>query len=92
MSAITNLDLFEEFFKFIKKDDTDLEAVIKEFGGTTYYIPSYKTTLRNEEILKEYKKCVGEIGLTKKLSKKYNLTERQIQDITKEARQASSLF
>lgn len=92
MSAVTNLDLFEEFFKFIKKDDTDLEAAIKEFGGTTYYIPSYKTTLRNKAIIKEYKGHIGEVGLTKRLAKEYDLTERQIQEITKECRNSSSLF
>lgn len=92
VSAVTNYDLFVEFFKFIKKDDTDLEAAIKEFGGTTYYIPSYKTTLRNEKIIEEYRKHYGEVGLAKRLAKEYDLTERQIQEITKECRTPPSLF
>ncbi len=92
MSVLNNLDLFEELYNFIKNPDIDLTDVIKEFGGTTYYIPSYKTTLRNDEIIKEYKENLGEVGLVKKLSKKYHLTERQIYDITRGVRETPSLF
>ncbi|WP_419782358.1 Mor transcription activator family protein [Malaciobacter marinus] len=92
MSAITNLDLFEDLFNYIKQSDVDLTSVIKEYGGTSYYIPSYKTTLRNKEIIKEYKEKLGEVGLVKRLAKENHLTERQIYDITRSVREASSLF
>lgn len=92
MSAITNLDLFEDLFNYIKQNDVDLTAVIKEYGGTSYYIPSYKTTLRNKEIIKEYKEKLGEVGLVKRLAKENHLTERQIYDITRSVRETSSLF
>ena len=92
MEAITNLDLFEELFNFIKKPEVTLNDAIKEHGGVTYYIPSYKTTCRNDDIIKEYRKYYGETGLAKKLAKKYDLTERQIYDITKEVRETPSLF
>ncbi len=84
--SLTNLDLFEDLFDFIKQKDIKLDDVIKEFGGSTYYIPSYKTTLRNDEIIKEYRKHLGETGLVKRLARDHNLTERQIYDITKEVR------
>ena len=87
--SLTNLDLFENLFDFIKQQDIKLDDVIKEFGGSTYYIPSYKTTLRNDEIIKEYRKHLGETGLVKRLSREHDLTERQIYDITKSVRNPS---
>lgn len=93
MSAlITNLDIIEQMIEFIKIPENDMEAFIKEYGGSNIYIPSYKTTLRNENIITEYKKRLGEFRLVQKLAKTYDLTERQIYDITKEAREAPSLF
>lgn len=93
MSApITNLDLFEEMFLFIKNPENDLHATIKEYGGSNFYIPSYKTTLRNDEIIKYYRENYGKVGVIKYLAKTYDLTERQIYDITKECREAPSLF
>jgi Mor family transcriptional regulator len=93
MSAtVTNFDLFQELFNMIKKPDTDINTIIKEFGGSTYYIPSYKTTLRNDEIIKEYKENYGQVGLVKRLARTHDLTERQIYDITKEVRETPSLF
>lgn len=91
MSAtLTNLDLFEELFSFIKQND--LNATIKEYGGSNFYIPSYKTTLRNDEIIKYYRANYGQIGLVKRLAKQYDLTERQIYDITREVRETPSLL
>ncbi|MDY0320406.1 MAG: Mor transcription activator family protein [Arcobacteraceae bacterium] len=91
MSApLTNLDLFEELFSFIKQND--LNATIKEYGGSNFYIPSYKTTLRNDEIIRYYRANYGQIGLVKRLAKQYDLTERQIYDITREVRETPSLL
>ncbi len=91
MSApLSNLDLFEELFSFIKQND--LNATIKEYGGSNFYIPSYKTTLRNDEIIKYYRANYGQIGLVKRLAKQYDLTERQIYDITREVRETPSLL
>ncbi len=87
MTAISNFDLFEELFKFIKNDTVTLEQTIKEFGGTSYYIPSYKTTCRNEELLKEYESRMTEPAIIKKLAKKYELSEAQIYLITKPVRE-----
>ena len=89
MAAITIYDLFEEFFEFIKKPNITIADVIKEHGGSSLYIPSYKTTLRNEEIIKEYKKRHGERRLAKKHAKDYDLSEAQILLITKPLREPS---
>jgi len=90
-SVVSNLDLFEALFEFIQ-DGNSFEDTLKEYGGGTYYIPSYKTVCRNDDIIQEYKEHYGEFGLTKRLAKKYDLTDRQIQKITKEVREAPSLF
>ncbi|RXJ80796.1 hypothetical protein CRU86_00010 [Aliarcobacter skirrowii] len=87
MAAVTNYDLFEDLFNFIKKPNVDITDVIKEHGGSSLYIPSYKTTFRNEEICEEYKKRQGEKRLCKKLAKQYDLSEAQILLITKPLRE-----
>ncbi len=90
MTAISKLELFEELFKFIKQDSVTMEQTIKEFGGSSYYIPSYKTTCRNDELLDEYKNRLGENKLIKKLSRKYNLSEAHVYLLTKPVRESSS--
>ena len=87
--VVDNLELFEELFEYIKKDGVTLSDAVREHGGTTYYIPSYKTTFRNQDIIDLYKENLGKIGVVKALAKKYDLTERQIYDITKEVREPS---
>lgn len=89
MAAVTNYDLFEDLFNLIKKTDCTIADVIKEHGGSSLYIPSYKTTLRNDEIIKEYKKRQGERRLAKKLAKDFDLSEAQILLITKHLREPS---
>lgn len=51
-----------------------------------FYIPSYKTTFRNEDLLREYKEKQQEKGIVKSLSRKYGITERQIYSLTKDLR------
>ena len=87
MATVTNYDLFEDLFHFIKQPDVEISDVIKEHGGSSLYIPSYKTTFRNNEICEEYKERLGEKKLVKKLSKKYELSEAQILLITKPLRE-----
>ena len=89
---LDNLDYIEDLFNFIKKEDTTLDDVLKKCGGINYYIPSYKTTIRNDKIIAEYRKRYGEMKLAKKLARKYELSEQQIFAITKEVRESPSLF
>lgn len=35
MAAVTNYDLFEDLFHFIKQSDIDISDVIKEHGGSS---------------------------------------------------------
>lgn len=86
MTFITNLDLVEELVSFVKEPTNDLKEVLKEYGGSTFYIPSYKTIYRNEQILKDYEEHQYKTGIYKELSRKYEISERQIQTITKPIR------
>ena len=88
-AAITNYDLFEQLYNFINNPDNDIKATIKEYGGASFYIPSHKTTIRNDEIIEQYKQGLGETGLVKKLAREHDLSEAQIYAITKETREPS---
>ena len=85
MSAVTNYDLFEELFNFINNPANDLSATIKEFGGSNFYIPSYKTTFRNNKIIEQYKQGTS----VKDLTREHDLSEAQIYAITKNVREPS---
>ncbi len=87
MCMLSNYDLFEEFFKFVK-GDVAINDVLKEYGGSNMYIPSNKTHGRNEEIILEYMQMQnkGQKLISKILGRKYELSEAQIYAITKESR------
>ena len=87
MGAITNFDLFEEFYNFATDPNNTINDVIKEFGGSSLYIPSSKTTIRNNEIITEYKENIKKKGIIKELCRKHNLSEAQVYAITKEIRE-----
>ena len=89
MCMISNYDLFEEFFEFIKDDEITLSDTLKEYGGSSLYIPSYKTTGRNEAIMEEYLQMNknGTKQIASKLARKYDLTTRQIYSIIKTQRE-----
>lgn len=74
---LSNKDIFEHFIEYAKNHT--LEEIIEEFGGGHIYIPSYKSTFRDAQILKLYKQ-----GLSpKKLKKQFNLSESRIRSIIK---------
>ncbi|PSM52775.1 hypothetical protein CBLAS_0903 [Campylobacter blaseri] len=82
---ITSEDIFNEFLKFCKK--ADKKAVLKEYGGSNIYIPSYKNSLRDEDILKEYEELVAsgfkKTLAVKKIARKYELTNASVYRIVK---------
>ncbi len=87
MNFITNEEIVEEMYAFIK-DSNSIKDFIKEYGGGTVYIPSYKTIFRDEDIKNDYieMKKNKETKIAFKLARKYEVTERQIYDITKTLR------
>jgi Mor family transcriptional regulator len=89
MGALTNFDLFEDFYNFVADTEHTIEDVIKHFGGCSLYIPSAKTTIRNTEIETYYRKNLGKRGLIKEIARKYDLSEAQVYAITKDVREPS---
>ncbi|NOQ30012.1 MAG: hypothetical protein GQ570_02690 [Helicobacteraceae bacterium] len=83
-SHITNYDLFLELYDCIR-NSSNIKEVLKEHGGSNFYIPSYKTTERNNDIIEAYKEGMS----IKQLRREYDLSETQIYTITKEVREPS---
>ena len=74
---LSNKDIFEHFIEYAKTHT--IEEIIEEFGGGHIYIPSYKSTFRDAQILKLYKQGIS----LKKLKRKFNLSESRIRSIIK---------
>lgn len=84
-NIITNEDLFDEFLNFCKNSSkTD---VLKHYGGSSIYIPSYSGKARNEDIVKDYKENIKKYSKNKTirlLSRRYFLSINSINRILKE--------
>ena len=48
---INSFDIFAEFYNRVKESES-MADIIKEYGGANIYVPSYKGTFRNYDILK----------------------------------------
>lgn len=84
---ISNLELVEEFVKFVK-NSTSFSEVLKEYGGCSVYIPSYKTVYRNDDIRAKYLQMRKDKSknIAMILAKEYDVTTRQIYSITQDLR------
>jgi len=83
MTVSNGLSDLAELVQLIQSG-ANLEEICRNFGGTNLYIPSWKTTCRNEIIQKENSTGVS----TRKLAIKYSLTEKRVYDIIKQGRTA----
>ena len=79
---LSNYDLFEELFNFIKRGSS-IKEVLKEFGGSCFYVPSHKNIFRNKEIIEDYKNGMS----VKKISREYDLSEARVYSLTKHLRE-----
>jgi len=73
---LSNYELFELFYNAVKESD-DIVEIIRDWGGGSVYIPSFKTTHRNEEIRQKYKNGTS----VKHLQREYGLSANQIYNI-----------
>ncbi len=89
---VSTVDIFEEFFKKVKECDS-ISDIYKEYGGSSIYVPSYKSVCRNEDILAEYDAMLrvgkGGSATIRTLANKYDLSVSQVYAITKEIREPS---
>ncbi|WP_139452508.1 Mor transcription activator family protein [Campylobacter armoricus] len=86
---LSNSEYFDYFIDFVKNNDK--REILKEFGGGSIYIPSYKTLMRDEELKQDFKTLIKQ-GLTTKnasveCAKKYDLSLNAVYLITKELRE-----
>jgi len=89
---ITTVDIFEEFFQKVKQSES-ISDIYREYGGSSIYVPSYKSVCRNEDILKDYDKAIsnGESisQAIRKIANEYDLSVSQVYAITKDVREPS---
>jgi len=78
---ISTYEIFEEFYKFCRENT--IQEVIKEYGGGSIYIPSFKSTHRDEEIYEKFKNGAS----IKALKKEYDLSSSSIRRIIREQKQ-----
>ena len=89
---INNFDLFVEFYNKVK-ESSDISEIIKEYGGASIYVPSYKATFRNQDILRQYDEGI-KLGkprpvVIREIAAKHNLSYNSVCAITKELREPS---
>lgn len=87
MYIVSNYELFEELFIQIQAGAT-IKEILKEHGGASIYIPSFKTIFRDEEIREKYLRLkeLKTIRIANLLAKEYDLSLPQIYSITKDLR------
>jgi len=84
---INSFDIFAEFYNRIKESES-MADIIKEYGGANIYVPSYKGTFRNYDILKDYEEGI-KLGkqspvVIREIATKHNLSYNSVCTIIKE--------
>jgi len=82
---LNSLDLVEQLYKDAK--DMDFPTWLEEHGGGHVYIPMYKSTYRDEDIMKDFNDGMKRL----EIRKKYDLSESRVNEIIKEAREPKLL-
>ena len=89
---INSFDIFAEFYNRVKESE-NMADIIKEYGGASIYVPSYKATFRNQDILRQYDEGIragkNSSVVIRELAQAHNLSYNTISSITKEAREPS---
>ncbi|MDR1007633.1 MAG: hypothetical protein LBL65_03610 [Campylobacteraceae bacterium] len=81
---ISNSDLFFQFYNDIKNGAT-IAKICKICGGGNMYIPSYKHTFRNDDMVKNYKNKLQNSKTNteaiREISQEYNLAYSRVCNI-----------
>jgi len=86
--AITNFEIFEQFYKRIAQDGASLSDLMREYGGMPIYVPSWGSNGRNKELVEDY--LINKLS-PKELALKYHLSLSRVYEILGETR-TPSLF
>lgn len=86
---LNNFDLFIEFYNNVKKSE-NIKDILRQYGGGNIYIPSYKGTYRNTEIIEKYddgiKMGKNSAILIRQIAAEYELSYNTVLNITREVR------
>jgi len=78
---LSNLDIVEQMYKDAKS--MEFPEWIEEHGGGHIYIPMYKSTYRDDEIIKDFDSGMSRL----EIRKKYELSESRVNEIIKNAKE-----
>lgn len=92
---LSNQDIFLEFYNCVKNSH-DVKEVIKEYGGANIYIPSYKNTHRDDDLLNKYKALrlngYSKAQAVRELVRDFSLSQVRIYEILATKSEQPSLF
>ncbi len=94
MAKSDTLEMFEEFYGFIKEASC-LEDVLSEFGGITIAVPAFVGAARDKRIYEEFLTLPESYSAGRKytiLARKYDLGTRKIQEVVRAYRGEVGLF
>ncbi|MCF6207445.1 MAG: hypothetical protein L3J47_11235 [Sulfurovum sp.] len=84
--AISNQEIFESFYAYCKEHT--IEEVVREFGGSNLYVPSFKTMFRDRELVADHLAGMS----MRDMQRKYYLSDTQIRRIIAANKPQPSLF
>ena len=89
-----NIEIFEEFYDFVKKSES-IEAVVKEWGGIQFTVPSFIGEYRDRAIYEEYLKLdptLGEKIKYLRLSRDFRVSSSKIRKVIQAQKGEVGLF
>ena len=94
MAKSDALEMFEEFYEFVKKSEC-IEDVICEFGGIPICVPAFVGAARDKKIYEDFLTLQDSYSAQRKyviLARKYDLGTRKIQEVVSAFRGETGLF
>ena len=94
MAKSDGLEIFEEFYAFVK-DSESIEDVLSEWGGIGIAVPAFVGAARDKRIYEEFLGLSESYSATRKymiLSRKYDLGTRKIQEVVSAYKGKVGLF
>lgn len=89
----TQLDIVKQFVEFVRNEENDLDAILREYGGGAIYIPTLRTTMRDrmlhDDFIAMYEEGMSMKQIIRDLCRKYDLSQRRVWELTEELRRPS---
>lgn len=78
---ITPREIFEAFYRDCR--ELGIEEVIKRYGGGYIYVPSYKSTHRDEDLWRRHQEGAD----VRQLQREFGISESQVRRILRKMRE-----